>query len=62
MVLDGVTKMKTFRVRFHGRTKNAIGVCYWITDIIQAAKIEDVRIALYDKYEHISHLTAEELE
>lgn len=54
--------MKTFKVTFYGRTKNALGIRYNITDTVQAEKIEDVRLALYDKYEHICNLKIEEVQ
>lgn len=51
--------MKTFKVTFTGRKKNAIGIFYKISDIVEAPKNstdEQIRLKLYDKYEHISNL------
>ncbi len=46
--------MKTYNVKFHGRTKNALGICYWIEATVQAVDEKAALIALYDKYEHVS--------
>lgn len=48
--------MKTFKVTFHGRLKNALGVRYWITSQVQAMDQEGILLALYDKYEQVCWL------
>lgn len=58
---SGAYEMKTYKVMFYGRTAGALGVCYWIEDIIEAPNMESIRLALYDKYEHITNLSAEEI-
>ena len=45
--------------KFIGRKAGAIGVCYEITERIQADNTEQARLALYEKYEHISGLEIE---
>jgi hypothetical protein len=49
--------MKTYTARFYGRLKGALGVSYWIETQVEVDAIETARIKLYDRYEHISHLT-----
>lgn len=46
--------MKTYYVSFTGRLKNALGICYHISDTVQAVDEQAALLALYDKYEHIS--------
>jgi hypothetical protein len=46
--------MNTYEIKFHGRTKNAIGITYWITDTVEAEDEKAAILKLYDKYEHIS--------
>jgi hypothetical protein len=58
--LMGGYNMKTYEVRFYGRTIGAIGILYWITDTVQAENEEAAKLKLYDKYEHISILTIRE--
>jgi len=53
--------MKKFIATFTGREKNAIGIFYKITDIVEADDQEQARLKLYDKYEHIHQLTFEEV-
>lgn len=45
--------MNTYTIRFHGRTKNAIGICYYITATVQADTEGLAILKLYDEYEHI---------
>jgi hypothetical protein len=54
--------MKTYRARFSGRTKGAIGIFYHITDLVQGTDKKNAELNLYDKYEHISALTLTELD
>lgn len=51
-----VEQIKTYNAKFHGRTKNAIGIFYSITDTVTGTDEADACINLYDKYEHISQL------
>lgn len=60
--VEDATTYKRFRVTFHGRTKNAIGVCYGITDTVYAPDLDGARLALYDKYEHVSRFEAVEVQ
>lgn len=46
--------MKTFKITFNGRTKGAIGITYTITDTFQGETLEDAKLNMYDKYEHIN--------
>lgn len=52
---------KKYKAKFHGRTINAIGICYWITDEVQGLNEDDARINLYEKYDHIMHLELSEV-
>ena len=45
--------MKTYTVRFYGRTKGAIGICYPITEKVKAESPEQAFLKLYDKYENV---------
>lgn len=54
--------MKTYKVTFHGREAGALGIRYWITDMVQAKDKDGILLALYDKYECISEIkSAEEI-
>jgi len=48
--------MTTYLANFIGRENGAIGVTYEITERVKADDIEQARLALYEKYEHISGL------
>jgi len=52
---------KTYKASFTGRTVNAIGIFYPITDTVQGLNKEDAEINLYEKYDHITGLTLEEV-
>lgn len=56
-----VEQIKIYKATFHGRTKNAIGICYTITDTVCGTDEENARINLYDKYEHIMGLELSEV-
>jgi hypothetical protein len=64
-VLDEITKTRDkyrYKVHFNGRLKGALGVTYKIEDTVEmdeVANLEEINLKLYDKYEHISLLTAE---
>ena len=45
--------MNTYKIVFYGRLNGAIGICYSITETVQADTEEEARLKLYDKYEHI---------
>lgn len=47
--------MNHYSITFHGRLKNAIGICYYITDSVYANNEEEAILKLYDKYENIHH-------
>ena len=47
----------TYTAHFYGRTKGAIGVFYWIDTEVEASTADAARLALYDRFEHISGLT-----
>jgi hypothetical protein len=53
--------VKTFIVKFYGRTIGAIGVDYLIQVVIDAEDCDGARLALYDLYEHIHIVTCEEV-
>ena len=53
--------MKKYQANFTGREVGAIGIFYNISDTVKAENEEDVRLKLYDKYEHISQLTLKEI-
>ena len=56
-----VEHIKTYNATFHGRTKDAIGITYAITDTTYGTDEESARLNLYDKYEHIRGLKLEEV-
>lgn len=43
----------TWEITFTGRTKNAIGIFYTITDTFTGETLEDAKLNMYDRYEHI---------
>ncbi len=51
--------MTTYTATFVGRTKGAIGIFYRINTTVTADNPEAARLALYDRFEHITglHLT-----
>ena len=49
--------MRTYECRFYGREAGALGVRYWITATVEAASIDDARLKLYDRWEHITDLS-----
>jgi hypothetical protein len=50
-----------YKAIFTGRTKNAIGIFYQITDTVEGKNEEEARLNLYNKYEHIHQLTLKEI-
>lgn len=56
-----VEQIKTYTATFNGRTKDAIGITYVITDTVDGTDEENARINLYDKYEHIRCLELKEV-
>lgn len=48
--------MIAFRATFHGRLVGSIGITYRIFATVDAKNLEDARIKLSDRYEHISGL------
>ena len=49
--------MKKFKVSFKGRKVGAIGIFYRIREVLEMPKDstqDQIRLKLYDKYEHIS--------
>ena len=53
--------MKTYKVKFYGREKGAIGIRYIIETTVQGKNIEEATLNLYDRYEHISILEMVEI-
>jgi len=53
--------MKKFKCSFTGRTKNAIGIFYPITIIVEAENKEKANLKIYDTHEHLHHLTITEI-
>lgn len=45
--------MKTYTAHFTGRKVGAIGIRYAINTTVEAESIEDAKLRLYDRYEHI---------
>lgn len=45
--------MKTYRIEFNGREKNAIGVTYRIVKEVRATDEQAARLKLYETHEHI---------
>lgn len=45
-----------YRAEFYGRKAGAIGIFYWITTEVEGDDPDAARLALYDRYEHISKL------
>lgn len=48
-----------YYARFCGKTKEAIGISYWIETSIEANNNEEARLKLYGHYENIQHLYLE---
>ena len=46
--------MKTYEIKFNGRTKGAIGIVYPIIDEVEAESPSKAVLKLYDNYEYIS--------
>jgi hypothetical protein len=46
--------MKTYKLRFLGRNKGAIGTIYKITTEVEANSLDGAVLKLYDQFEHIS--------
>lgn len=53
--------MKTYRIKFYGRLKGALGIQYKITATREGKDFDEARLALYDEYEHITVLEFEEV-
>lgn len=53
--------MKTYKITFRGREKNAIGISYTITDFFSGENEDQARISMYDKYDHILVMHCEEV-
>ena len=54
--MEGVA-MSKYLAEFIGRKVGAIGITYLIKTVVEADSIEAARIALCERYEHISRLT-----
>lgn len=50
-----------YEITFRGRTANALGITYRITDIFEGDTIEVAKLSMYDKYEHIHIISVKEL-
>ena len=53
--------VKTYRATFTGRKVNATGITYKIETTVRATSKDKARIRLYDRFEHISSLTLEDI-
>jgi hypothetical protein len=60
--------IKTYTVSFNGRKVGAIGIFYKIHEVVKASKnapkneiIKEIRMKLYDNYEHITGLKISDL-
>jgi hypothetical protein len=58
---EGGREMKTYKARFYGREKGAIGIFYHITAFVNGNDEHDANIKLYDTYDHITGLELEEI-
>ena len=45
--------MNKYKITFIGRTKNAIGITYQITKIVEADNEVEAALKLYETHEHI---------
>lgn len=54
-------EVHSYRVRFNGRLKNALGVTQDCDFVLHGVSEHDVRMRLYDKYEHIRDLSIVEV-
>lgn len=54
------TNPRRYVVRFFGCQAGALGVRYWVDAEVYADNPGAARIALYQKYEHITRFTATE--
>lgn len=45
--------MATFYIEGYGRQRGAIGCFHSFSDQVEAESIEDARLKLYDRWEHI---------
>lgn len=48
--------MKTYKIKFTGRLKNAIGKMYSHTITVKAESEEQARLKIYDTHEHLSNI------
>ncbi len=48
--------MKTYKIQFTGRLKNAIGKTYGHTITVKAESEETARLKIYDTHEHASNI------
>jgi hypothetical protein len=48
--------MQTFHLSFTARLVGAIGSFQSFTEMVKAESFEAAKLALYDKYEHISNI------
>lgn len=54
------TNPRRYIVRFFGRKAGALGARYWVDAEVYAEDPDAARVALYQKYEHVTHYTATE--
>jgi len=59
VIQQAVTTKPAWIVSFVGRQAGAIGITYPITETIEAETEEAARLAMYDRYEHISGFKAQ---
>jgi len=53
--------MNKYLVKFKGRKLNAIGKFYNISETIEASNETNLKVKIYDNYEHITNLTIKEI-
>lgn len=47
---------RTYKALFNGRSKGAIGSLHTIYTTVKAKNLEEARLKLYERYEHITNL------
>jgi len=53
--------MPTYRAKFYGRTKGAIGIFHTISTTVTAPNKDKAHLKLYDRYDHIQRLVLVEV-
>lgn len=51
-----------YQIRFHGRTKGAIGICYMIVKTVEAENKDQAILKLYETHENVGFPEVTQLE